>query len=49
MFLDHLYDDSNNLRKVILELLAARKRHGINARWGVGLNVSVCTQWANQP
>lgn len=32
VFLDHLYQEDNNLRKNILELLAIRKRNGINAR-----------------
>ncbi|KXZ47781.1 hypothetical protein GPECTOR_33g663 [Gonium pectorale] len=32
VFYDHLYQEENNLRKNILELLSIRKRHGINAR-----------------
>ena len=32
VFYDHFYQEEGGLRKIILELLSVRRRHGLNAR-----------------
>lgn len=33
VFYDHFWEEKNGLRKAIKELLALRKKHGLNCRW----------------